>query len=95
MRGEQYAVGALRIHSRPPPCLPAVLVRRRSPLWDQEDMYQREGCGTVNAVSMPFYWPPAANTQFEGAALPIPQNPAYHPTFGAMTVGSPRPLTQQ
>ncbi len=66
---------------------------RRSPLWDQEDFYQREGCTAVNVVSMPFYWPPREGSLWQGAPLPVPQSQAFHPTFGAMTVAGSQPLT--
>ena len=69
--------------------------RRRSPLWDQEDLYQREGCAALSVVSMPFYWPPRAGAQWEGAPLPVPQNPAFHPTFGALTAAGQAALTQE
>ncbi len=68
---------------------------RRSPLWDQEDLYQREGCTALTVVSMPFYWPPRADAQWEGEALPVPQNPAFNPTFGALTAAGQHPLTQE
>ncbi|KAL4435411.1 hypothetical protein ABPG77_006173 [Micractinium sp. CCAP 211/92] len=74
---------------------PVVVVRqdKRSPLWDQEDFYQREGCTAVNVVSMPFYWPPREGSLWQGAPLPVPQSQAFHPTFGAMTVAGSQPLT--
>lgn len=92
-RGSSPDVGA-----KPPACRCAGLARqppprRRSPLWDQEDFYQREGCAAVNVVSMPFYWPPRPGALWEGAPLPVPQSAAFHPTFGAMTVAGSQPLT--
>ncbi|PRW33558.1 ABC transporter permease isoform A [Chlorella sorokiniana] len=75
---------------------PIVVVReaKRSPLWDQEDLYQREGCTSLSVVSMPFYWPPRTGTMYEGHQLPVPQNTAYHPTFGALTVAGSQTTTQ-
>lgn len=69
----------------PPPC-------RRSPLWDQEDLYGREGCRTVNVVSMPFVWEPPPNALGDGRPLPMPQSRSLHPTFGALTAGTDEPL---
>lgn len=85
-----------RCSAASPPLPPAGLhtrACRRSPLWDQEDFYQREGCTAVNVVSMPFYWPPREGALWQGAPLPVPQSQAFHPTFGAMTVAGSQPLT--
>ncbi|KAI3425232.1 hypothetical protein D9Q98_009000 [Chlorella vulgaris] len=75
---------------------PVVVVRqdKRSPLWDQEDLYQREGCSALSVVSMPFYWPPRVGAQWDGVPLPVPQNAAFHPTFGALTAAGDEALTQ-
>ena len=62
--------------------------RRRSPLWDQEDVFQREGCTALTVVSMPFYWPPSAGAAWDGHPLTVPAQPLYHPTFGAMSVAA-------
>jgi hypothetical protein len=69
--------------------------RRRSPLWDQEDLYQREGCCVLSVVSMPFFWPPRADAQWEGAPLAVPQLAAFHPTFGALTAAGDAVLSQE
>ena len=73
-------------------CLPSC---RRSPLWDQEDVYSREGCIALTAVSMPFYWPPRQGGTWEGHLLPIPQQQEHHPTFGAMAVAGGKPISHE
>lgn len=54
----------------------------------------REYCPALNVVSMPFYWPPRADATWEDQPLPVPQNPSFHPTFGALTLGGDQPLRQ-
>jgi hypothetical protein len=49
----------------------------------------------LSVVSMPFYWPPRAGAQWEGAPLAVPQNAAFHPTFGTLTAAGETPLTQE
>lgn len=75
----------------PPPCAPRAR-SRRSPLWDQEDLWRREGCATLTVVSMPFFWPPRDDDMLFGHPFPRPQQPQHQPTFGALTLGSPEPL---
>lgn len=84
-----------------PPCLvscplrPCACRSRRSPLWDQEDLYQREGCAALSVVSMPFYWPPRMGALWEGQPLPVPQNAGFTPTFGALTAAGDQPVSQE
>ena len=68
---------------------------RHSPLWDQEDLYQREHCSALSVVSMPFYWPPRAGALWEGSPLAVPHSASFHPTFGTLTAAGGTPLTQQ
>lgn len=58
-------------------------------------MWQREKCATLTVVSMPFYWPPRDTDMMYGHPLPRPQQADHQPTFGAMCLGSPRPLPEQ
>lgn len=64
---------ARRLIPQPAASLAASACCRNSPLWDQEDLWQREGCATLTVVSMPFYWPPRANDLLYGHPLPQPQ----------------------
>ena len=62
--------------------------RRRSPLWDQEDVFQRDGCAALTVVAMPFYWPPRPDAVLDGHPLPVPAHAAHHPTFGALSLAA-------